>query len=376
MKSTRLYLLFFCGAITFLSAQYYLFFSYQFGAPNEAQYWVGEEQVLKNHFAANTVGKKVLIASGSNSLFGVDSDKVSKIIGRPVVNMAIYAGIPIDGIFNQIEKVAKPGDLVVMPLEWEYYTSNFDKPSSGWINEIFSWNQDYFEALSSYRRIFFISSVSIKTILNNWYNKVNSDKILKDHPARKLASELELLEKYSKWPGQKEFAYSYLTTNKLGDIENTCGMISTKVNSGYGMDGPLNISFKTLAFLRERVSYFSTLGIRVVFTFPSTDKNEKSMSEITQKNFNEIGRIMQAARLPIVGTVNNSMMAKEFFFETPYHLNCEGRTIRSENLGEEIRAYLASSSNDNQKNQSMAGYFGIFKEWSRHVIRQFSPPGH
>lgn len=371
MKSTRLYLLFFCSAISFLSAQYYLFFSYQFGVPNEAQYWIGEEQVLKNHLAANTIGKKILIASGSNSLFGVDSEKISKIVERPVVNMAIYAGIPIDGIFNQVEKVAKSGDLIVMPLEWEYYASNFDKPSSIWINEIFSWNHDYFEDLPSYRKIFFISSVSIKTILNNWHNKVNSEKILKDHPARKLASDFELLDKYSKWPGQKEFAYSYLTTNKLGDIENTCGTLSTKINSGYGMDGPLNISYKTLAFLRERVKYFSSLGIDVVFTFPSTDINEKSMQKVTQKNFNEIGRIMQAAKLPIIGTVNDSMMEKEYFFETPYHLNCEGRTVRSEKLGKEIRAYLATSKIDNQKNESVTGYFGIFKEWSRYIIRQF-----
>lgn len=74
----------------------------------------------------------------------------------------------------------------------------------------------------------------------------------------------------------------------------------------------------------------------LLFTFPSTDINEKSMQKVTQKNFNRIGRIMQAAKLPIIGTVNESMMEKEYFFETPYHLNCEGRTVRSEKLGKEI----------------------------------------
>ncbi len=64
---------------------------------------------------------QLIVVSGSNALFSVDSPTLARIVGRPVTNVAAHWGIA----YYAAERVAErlvPGDAVLAPLEYEYYS--------------------------------------------------------------------------------------------------------------------------------------------------------------------------------------------------------------------------------------------------------------
>lgn len=56
-----------------------------------AEHWIPEELLVKEHKAQSIKVPKLIIVSGSNALFGIDSHTLERFIGRPVVNLATHA---------------------------------------------------------------------------------------------------------------------------------------------------------------------------------------------------------------------------------------------------------------------------------------------
>ncbi len=68
---------------------------------------------------------KVLVIGGSASNFGFDSQLFEQLSGKPAVNLAVSAGIPLRVYMKAAELCVKPGDVILMPLEYAYYGTDF-----------------------------------------------------------------------------------------------------------------------------------------------------------------------------------------------------------------------------------------------------------
>ena len=87
-----------------------------------AEYWIQDMYNLKDlYFRRSISGKKIIIISGSNSLFGVNSNIVSMKTKTQVLNLAVHAGLPLKFLVQKTLSYVSPGDLVVLPLEYVYY---------------------------------------------------------------------------------------------------------------------------------------------------------------------------------------------------------------------------------------------------------------
>lgn len=72
---------------------------------------------------ARAVGSpKVLLVGGSNVAFGVESARLERVLGMPVVNMGLHAGLGFRYMKNEAVQLMGPGDLVVVALEESNYT--------------------------------------------------------------------------------------------------------------------------------------------------------------------------------------------------------------------------------------------------------------
>jgi hypothetical protein len=111
------------------SGLYALAFMYQFDAPLPAEYEVYKWRLMKTHFAERAKGNKVLFVGDSSVLFGIDSAYMEQQLGRPVVNLALHAGAPLDFNVSMALDSARSGDVVVMPLTWLAATSSTGAPS-------------------------------------------------------------------------------------------------------------------------------------------------------------------------------------------------------------------------------------------------------
>lgn len=83
--------------------------------------WIPDALVFKRHLINKTPSPKVVVMAGSGSMFGVDSEVLSEDLGLPVVNLALHASIPIEFYPILYPSGIGEGDIVILPLEVEYY---------------------------------------------------------------------------------------------------------------------------------------------------------------------------------------------------------------------------------------------------------------
>jgi hypothetical protein len=66
----------------------------------------------------------IIIAAGSNGRYSHSCATLSELLNRPCANMGVAASIQIDFLFDWVEKVAKRGDLVYVPLEYPLWSAD------------------------------------------------------------------------------------------------------------------------------------------------------------------------------------------------------------------------------------------------------------
>ncbi|MCK2089602.1 hypothetical protein MXC99_15620 [Thauera aromatica] len=91
------------------------------GRPHAYNQWVEQAYAYKIA-AANTIeGPRVVIVAGSSAMFGIDSGLLSRALGRPTVNLGVNAGVLAPFIIDRARQILRPGDWVILPLEYPLY---------------------------------------------------------------------------------------------------------------------------------------------------------------------------------------------------------------------------------------------------------------
>lgn len=93
----------------------------QTGTPLPGNLWVDRTMAKKQALAQAIREPKIAIVAGSNALFGIRSPMLEQAWGRPVVNLAVNAGLLLPLILEQARPALRPGDIVLMPLEYPLY---------------------------------------------------------------------------------------------------------------------------------------------------------------------------------------------------------------------------------------------------------------
>ncbi|NEP48603.1 MAG: hypothetical protein F6K65_07100 [Moorea sp. SIO3C2] len=85
-------------------------------------------------------------------------------LNLPVVKTyLIYAGLGIDYILTRARSWLKPGDLVLLPLEYEHYTDD-GKPTAALINYLLARDPKYLLSLNLINQFSFISGIPLKRV--------------------------------------------------------------------------------------------------------------------------------------------------------------------------------------------------------------------
>jgi hypothetical protein len=107
--------------------------------------WLQYVYYVKEHLAREQLKNstsKIIIVAGSGSLFGIDNTILSQITQRPVINMATHAGLSFDYHMGKVLPFINKDDIVVMPLEFTYYSGDLRK--SKWMRlNMLSWDKGY-----------------------------------------------------------------------------------------------------------------------------------------------------------------------------------------------------------------------------------------
>ncbi len=313
---------------------YILTFFFQLHAPLKAEYWINSAYKYKDFKAKTIKKKKIIIISGSNSLFGINSEIIENITGYPVINLAVHAGLDIDFLYYKIKNHIKEGDIIVMPLEFGYYTK---AKSSRWFsNNIMSWGNGYLKELSILNLLNFIVTTEPTRVFKGVVKQIESDSnnqkiIQKD----KIINTLESLWKKDGaiWRG-----YSYKSLNKNGDI-NADKIFTYKGDPSYLSDS-IKISKRFIATYNKINKLVENNNGKLLVTYPVTIKNpnfdlSKDKFQNIINNFEKV--LLRKTDIDIKCNPALFNLDRTYFFNTSYHPNKYGALIRSENLANCIK---------------------------------------
>ena len=181
-------------------------FYYQLGAQVKAEWWIKDVLTFKTHRAESVPSPKIIIASGSNSLFGIDSEELQKITAYPVVNLATHASLQVDFWYYRIIDHLGPGDIVVLPLEFSNYAR--DTYSDWFVNNMLAWGyEDYLARIPLFELIKFMLSVPEARVWRGIWAQTGRNRVLP------LQEVLNRVEESSSWKG-----YGVVSLNRRGEI--------------------------------------------------------------------------------------------------------------------------------------------------------------
>jgi hypothetical protein len=329
MKPKYFILIGFTFVVAFFISYITMFF-YQLKAPIPAEYWIDSTYKYKDYKAKTIKKKKIIIISGSNSLFGINSEKIHNITGFPVINLAVHAGLDIDFLYYKIKQYIKEGDIVVMPLEFGYYEK---EKFTGWFsNNMMSWGNGYLKELSILDLLNFIITTEPDRVFEGVSKQIKTNgKNKKIIPKNKVVKTLEALwdKDGSRWRG-----YSYKSLNKDGDI-NANSEVKYKKNIGY-LNNSIKISKHFISTYNKIYNLVKHNHGKLYITYPVTIKNpdfdlSKNKSKNIIDNFENL--LLKEAHIDIKCNAGLFNLNRTYFFNTHYHPNKYGALIRSENLG-------------------------------------------
>jgi hypothetical protein len=146
-------------SILLLTAAWLVGLYSQLGVPTPSSRWVYDAYQHKMAAAKKITGPRVLIVAGSNALFGIDSKQLEAYWHRPVINLAVNAGLGLPYILNISKQLARPGDVILMPMEYGLYLDD-GSPNAQIIDQIFARDPAYWQQLPILQRLNFAGSLS------------------------------------------------------------------------------------------------------------------------------------------------------------------------------------------------------------------------
>jgi hypothetical protein len=278
---------------------------------------------IKQAYLSHAAGPKVIILGGSNALFGIDSGLLEQRLGRPVVNLALQFGIPLSMQMNQIEPYLKPGDLVVMSLEYGYYV--FPDGSNASMARLL---EVYPQAVT------WLDPINLKGLPDmlkiTFQEKYN--RLLSNPGGYPSASIPQILD-----PGAHLPESLVRTFSPQGDLLAHLDLPGKPIENGpFFTYSQYNARFTEIVTTIDRRA--RARGALAVLTFPSS---RASNCAATEQTFTELKRRLKAdLTLPIVGSPESYCFPDAYFFDTSYHLLREGRQVRTEQMAADIQPYL------------------------------------
>jgi hypothetical protein len=334
MTASGRYVLSFFATCLVFGAIFAAAFVYQLGAPVAAEYWVPEIKTVKLFLAGRIVGRKLIVLGGSNALFGLDSTRIETETGIPTVNLAIHAGLSLDYLVVYARPVLRPGDLLVLTLEYSYFES--DNANAWWFSSnVMAWEPEYVSTLGPVGAVAFVLSTSTKRVVEGVFSQISRERLRQVY-GRRVRDPREVIDQANKnWRegGHQRSTdpYSFLSIDEHGDVQSNIG--------SFYHDDPETASvppFPEASAPWRRLDRLARQckadGIRLFLAWPALPDSAGRYQGQARRNLAQIRRRAEMLGLTTLGDPTEYALDRRYFFNTEYHLNQEGRELRTRTL--------------------------------------------
>lgn len=277
----------------------------------------------KDRLIRNTPSPKIILVGGSNLAFGIDSRMLQDSLGMRVVNMGLYAKLGLRYMLAQAKPYIAKSDLVVVVPEYEQFFGEF-------ANGDFTLNTALLYAPVDRIGDFTQSYSVIDVVLRPRVEYARRAFM------QALASAVGMKDRY--FPRDIYPYYSRRSFNSLGDMVAHLGAPAPDPDSIYvkAMPPMRDFNAEILDDLNGIAGAARSRGARAYFLFPSYIDRSYAIN-VAPINLLRV-RLEREMEIPIVGTAADFVYPTRLFFDTRYHLNEEGRRLRTLRMIEVLRA--------------------------------------
>jgi hypothetical protein len=291
------------------------------GRYEPAEHWLADVYFAKEHRANQINVPKILIVSGSNALFGFDSETLQRLLAKPVVNLAGHAGLSLDFHIEMALVHARADDTVIMPLEFGYYVA--EPMLTGWrADNMQSWGARYVHWTPSTLFQYFRYSSFSSLITRILFRQIPRD------PEAKV---LETVKKNSAggipvWRG-----YSYKSMDNYGDFFVKDGGPSFVGPAYYTTGATTNYALDRLSDLRRKLN---ARGAKLLLTWPVSIKNPAfDLANTRDRDIvAQLKATLIASGFDVICSASDFQFDRSLFLNTTYHLGAFGSELRTEAL--------------------------------------------
>lgn len=267
-----------------------------------------------------TPGPRIIFESGSNSHHAINTDTVGAALGRTAINIADNGGYALEDKLTRLETYARPGDVVVLPLEWTFY--HREKLTDNYVDTLFDSNRDYYQSMPVSKRIARSLSLPPATVIAKIKSLKTSSQDNLESPAKDL-----FVSALTQPTGHQSKAIS--SGPGAGVAEQSCddyilGKAQVRNNLKLG---------KNVKPALKRLQKLKTRGINIHFAWPVlTGEGCLTAPAYVEGLRTEIESVVNNAGFEFLGTPGQSLYGQAYQDDSPYHVITEGADIHTKQM--------------------------------------------
>jgi len=271
----------------------------------------------KHDVAASAPGQRLLLVGGSSVSFGVDSQALHNALGLQPVNLGLHAGLGLDFMLNEARDLMRPGDVVLLNLEYQHLLADATDLT---IMQLLEYRPESVEYLtwSQRKRLLDCGLVYLRKVIGK---AVKSRK--RDHQ-----------------PG-----YAREEFNSYGDVIGHHDSRSLYVDSGPVAEwGAIDARHVESAI--DKLNAFAEecrqQEIQIFYAQPAIAED---VYEACRESIDHLDRAVSSrVRIPMLNHATEVVYPAELFYDTPYHLLLEGKRRKTALIISRLGGKLPSAS--------------------------------
>jgi hypothetical protein len=294
--------------------------------PDDGDY--DRSTLLKHQRLAQFDSRKIVLIGGSNLAYGIDSTMIERATGCPVVNMGMNGFLGVRYMLEEVKTQLQPSDLVVLAFEWDNYYKSVDGAAST-LFALVRTNPVAFTYLSFNQKIQVLLAIpdvaqqKVMRLLNEGItalkNVATGSSDSSKSPRVQLSSRIETRAGFS----------------SKGDLISHLG-VKWPFSRSNGVIPPNEaIEMPMIAMMRNFAAEMKERDVAVMVSYTSTIRH---FYDLHRRTFDEAHRLVKTMPpLAAPSPPARFVFDENNFFDTAYHLNAEGRKLRTQRLIDDLK---------------------------------------
>ncbi|MEP3654743.1 MAG: hypothetical protein ABJO36_07595 [Litorimonas sp.] len=267
-----------------------------------------------------TPGPRIIFESGSNSHHAINTDAVGKALGRTAINIADNGGYALEDKLTRLETYARPGDVLVLPLEWTFY--HREKLTDNYVDTLFNSNRDYYQSMPLNKRIARSLSLPPATVISKIKSSNSTAQTHIESPAQDL-----FVSALTQPTGHQSRATS--SGPGAGVAEQSCDdyiLGKAQIRQNLKLSKNVKPALARLKKLKAR-------GINIHFAWPVLTGEGCLTAPAYVEDFRtEIEAVVNNAGFEFFGTPSQSLYSQAYQDDSPYHVITEAADIHTKQM--------------------------------------------